>query len=248
MGMMLFPPSGGHWPTRRTWRHALLRYIENPAAWPEVCGYDDDLVVVRDAYPRARHHYLILPRVRLDRLSELEPSTHGALLAAMRDRAHVLIRQLRAGEASPDAGMPMGPPREACNAPLTTSAATSVTAASRGPATPVETDATQAFAVGFHAVPSMAQLHLHVVSRDYAARAMRSRLRWNAFTTAYFLPLSAVQSELHATGRITIDDVAMRKIVDEAPIRCHRCHSVIDNMAQLQQHLAACTAPVDNLM
>ena len=47
---------------------------------------------------------------------------------------------------------------------------------------------TPPFALGFHAAPSMRQLHLHVISLDFASEALKNKKHWNSFATAFLVP------------------------------------------------------------
>jgi aprataxin len=53
--------------------------------------YRDDLVtIIKDKYPKARHHYLVLPNSRVPALAALT-AQHLALLEHMQKRAAKLI-------------------------------------------------------------------------------------------------------------------------------------------------------------
>lgn len=41
---------------------------------------------------------------------------------------------------------------------------------------------------GFHAVPSMQRLHLHIISTDMVSPCLKTKVHWNSFTTANFKP------------------------------------------------------------
>ena len=43
------------------------------------------------------------------------------------------------------------------------------------------------FRMGFHAVPSMKQIHMHVISQDFAGPSLKNKKHWNSFTTPYFV-------------------------------------------------------------
>ena len=43
-------------------RDDLIHYIQHPETQPGVVEYDDDFVVIRDLFPKASIHLLILPR------------------------------------------------------------------------------------------------------------------------------------------------------------------------------------------
>lgn len=43
--------------------------------------------------------------------------------------------------------------------------------------------------VGVHAVPSMANLHIHVISVDRHSEKLKHRKHYNSFSTPFFVPL-----------------------------------------------------------
>lgn len=43
------------------------------------------------------------------------------------------------------------------------------------------------FKIGYHAEPSMQQVHLHVVSTDFNSPALKNKKHWNSFTTDFFV-------------------------------------------------------------
>lgn len=40
---------------------------------------------------------------------------------------------------------------------------------------------------GYHAIPSMSQLHLHMISQDFDSPCLKTKRHWNSFNTKYFL-------------------------------------------------------------
>uniref|UniRef100_A0A8C3UJ45 Aprataxin n=1 Tax=Catharus ustulatus TaxID=91951 RepID=A0A8C3UJ45_CATUS len=104
---------------------------------------DEKTVVIKDKYPKARYHWLILP---WDPISSLKSVTrdHLELLEHMHAVGQKMIEQC--------------PARESLE-----------------------------FRLGYHAIPSMSQLHLHVISQDFDSPALKTKKHWNSFTTDYFL-------------------------------------------------------------
>lgn len=58
--------------------------------------------------------------------------------------------------------------------------------------------------VGFHAVPSMAQLHLHLISGDFLGTGLKNKKHYNSFTTPFFLGIDEVISMLSQDGGIKV--------------------------------------------
>ncbi|KAF4804293.1 Aprataxin [Turdus rufiventris] len=104
---------------------------------------DEKTVVIKDKYPKARYHWLILP---WDPISSLKSVTrdHLELLEHMHAVGQKMIEQC--------------PARDSLE-----------------------------FRLGYHAIPSMSQLHLHVISQDFDSPALKTKKHWNSFTTDYFL-------------------------------------------------------------
>lgn len=44
------------------------------------------------------------------------------------------------------------------------------------------------FKIGYHAEPSMQQLHLHVISMDFNSPSLKTKKHWNSFNTEFFVP------------------------------------------------------------
>jgi aprataxin len=66
---------------------------------------------------------------------------------------------------------------------------------------------TAAFRVGFHAVPSMRQLHVHFISQDFNGLAFKTKKHWNSFTTKFFIDIDEFISILTKKGKIEVLEV-----------------------------------------
>jgi aprataxin len=60
------------------------------------------------------------------------------------------------------------------------------------------------FQVGYHARPSMHQLHLHVISDDFDSAALKDKKHWNSFTTKFFVPSSEVIRMVSENGKFEV--------------------------------------------
>ncbi|KAG2485721.1 hypothetical protein HYH03_015605 [Edaphochlamys debaryana] len=97
-----------------------------------------------------------------------------------------------------------------------------------------------AFKLGFHAVPSMAQLHMHVASQDFDSPTLKKKKHWNAFTTAFFLPLETVEAELRDRGRLALMPPAEERRLEGLGLRCHGCGQPYGALPELKQHIVGC--------
>ncbi|KAL4430393.1 hypothetical protein ABPG77_002199 [Micractinium sp. CCAP 211/92] len=100
------------------------------------------------------------------------------------------------------------------------------------------------FRLGFHAVPSLRQLHMHVISQDFDSACLKHKKHWNSFThPSFFLDAAWALSELCQAGRLRYS-LAAAKAAEKADLRCHRCGASLANMPALKTHIASCSAPL----
>ena len=184
---------------------ALQRIAASPASATGVLSYDAHLVVVRDAYPKAAFHALLVARDKgLKTVADLT-AAHLPLLRAMAERAVAVVAGAR--QAAPSLA-----------------------------ATP--------FWLGFHALPSLEPLHLHILSGDLVAPALKTRKHYNSFATPFLVPLAEVLTsvEQHGTWRFQHGDpeaLLGRDLV------CHRCGCHFGSaFKRLSEHLGLCAARV----
>lgn len=76
--------SSGHWSMK------LLQSMQDPNL---VVESDSLTVTIKDAFPKARHHYLILPKEHVTSLNSLT-AKHIDLLKHMDERSQSLIKRL----------------------------------------------------------------------------------------------------------------------------------------------------------
>jgi len=207
-------------------RSALHAYIEAPASFPtsRVLSYDDDFVVIRDAYPKASVHLLLLPRSsKHTTLHPFDAFADAAFLTSVRDAVTPLVA-LAASELRRLHG----------SASLTDAARTAALTAEPPPAAlPPGRDWTEDVLVGVHAHPSMSNLHVHVLSRDRYSDCLKHRKHYNSFATPFLVPLAAFplaqEDERRHPGR-------QGYLASE--LRCWRCGKGYGkSFARLKEHL-----------
>lgn len=54
--------------------------------------------------------------------------------------------------------------------------------------------------LGYHAVPSIPHLHLHLISTDLSSEKLTKRTHWNSFTTDFFVSPEVVEQALTRDG------------------------------------------------
>jgi aprataxin len=131
-----------------SFRSALGQYLIRPHAFPNTLKATDEFVLIRDMYPKARIHWLILPR-KYTNLRPFEAFEDIQFLNRVKEfaRSQAEEAELQLGKE----GM---------------------------------------IKVGVHAVPSMDNLHIHVISRDMCSDKMKNAKHYNSFNTNFFVELS----------------------------------------------------------
>ncbi|GFQ03513.1 transcription factor bhlh140 [Phtheirospermum japonicum] len=94
------------------------------------------------------------------------------------------------------------------------------------------------FRLGYHSVPSMRQLHLHVISQDFDSSHLKNKKHWNSFNTPFFLDSVDVIKEVEDAGKVTLKNDNLLAM----ELRCHRCRSAHPNIPRLKQHIKSCKA------
>ena len=172
----------GHWST------GLLSAMEDPKA---IVQQDELCVVIRDKYPKAKYHYLVLPKERIKSASDLN-GTHVPLLKHIHKAARHLVSEKHPGVR---------------------------------------------FRLGYHAVPSMAQLHLHAISLDFDSDCLKTKKHWNSFNTDYFVEADLLLKELEENSRVATIGGEKGKALLASPLVCKPCSYTAKSMPDLKKHL-----------
>ncbi|NXM09603.1 APTX protein, partial [Tyrannus savana] len=170
------------------WSQGLKRSMEDPTLQ---VYKDGKTVVIKDKYPKARYHWLVLP---------WEPIS--SLKSVTRDHLELLEHMHAVGQKMID----QCPARESLE-----------------------------FRLGYHAIPSMSQLHLHVISQDFDSLALKTKKHWNSFTTDYFLNSQDVIEMVRSNGKVMVRDHVSELL--KLPLRCHRCKQKLSTIPQLKAHI-----------
>jgi len=97
------------------------------------------------------------------------------------------------------------------------------------------------FRIGYHAMPALEPLHLHILSDDFDSYWLKTKRQWNSFNSSFFLNCSDIEEWLQ-TG-YCIDDILPEVTSNELdiylqkPIKCHKCHSTHASVIDLKCHL-----------
>ena len=132
------------------------------------------------------------------------------------------------------------------------------------------------FIYGFHSIPTMTQLHCHIISIDFDSPSMKTQKCWNSFTTRFFTPaiyfLKFLQQEqLKMKNELILQtvhndddddefeiktpklnsnqcmDYNYYKSLTKTPLQCHKCLCKFGSMVDLKVHIALCNENTSKL-
>ncbi|XP_038625963.1 aprataxin-like isoform X2 [Tachyglossus aculeatus] len=152
---------------------------------------DEKVVVIKDKYPKARNHWLVLPWESI-----------ASLKAVTREHLELLKHMQTVGKKL----------TKGC----------------------VDSDRLQ-FRMGYHAIPSMSHIHLHVISQDFDSPWLKSKKHWNSFNTKYFLESQDVIEMVRRDGKVTVQDGTSEFL--KLPLCCHVCKQQQSTIPELKEHL-----------
>nr|GAT58734.1 predicted protein [Mycena chlorophos] len=176
----------------------------------------EDTLTIFDAFPKAIFHFLVLPRVR-GSLTASDLSDLRTLLSRDKARAQEVITTLERDAAVLRADIE------------------SEMVKMYGFKWPILT--------GFHAVPSMAHLHLHVISNDFISDRLKVKKHYNSFhpSLGFFLPITDVLEWFDAEPSCYATMAQLKPKQYEPILKedlvCWRCDKTMKNMPTLKAHL-----------
>ncbi|KAF2665231.1 HIT-like protein [Microthyrium microscopicum] len=166
----------------RTYRDALIQYILHPEINPEqrVISYDDDWVLLKDAYPKSKVHFLLMSR---------NPQYYRPHpFIALRDEKFLESAKRKAKEAVVTAAAELR--RMLCeHSALEKERMEAMMADELPDELPPGRDWTKEFKVGVHTFPSMSHLHIHIISKDNMGEYMKTGHHYKVFNTSFLAQL-----------------------------------------------------------
>lgn len=95
--------------------------------------------------------------------------------------------------------------------------------------------------LGFHAVPSLPMLHMHLISMDMQSARMKTRAHYNSFTTNFFLTVPRVVADISQHGYVTLNqNVEELDTLVEKAMTCVWCGIPLGSMPEVKAHIAVC--------
>ncbi|KAH6642317.1 HIT-like domain-containing protein [Boeremia exigua] len=216
-------------------RDGLGIYIEHPEKNPEglVVEYDDDFVVIKDKFPKASVHLLLIPRK--PEYHYQHPlhflSSNPTFLAEVRKRVERL-KLLAASELRRKYGH-----HSASDAPYQAALEDLMSqldppqASERDALLPPGRDWLSEIRAGAHTHPSMNHMHVHIMSREMHSPCLKHKKHYLSFHSSFFVevdefPLAEGSARFHPGKWPNWD------------MKCWRCEENFQNkFAKLKGHL-----------
>lgn len=220
-----------------SFRFGLQKYIDHPAD-PLTVFHDENVVIIQDAFPKALRHYLILPRLpSLTQLHPLDvfslvPPAYTMLTPYVEQAKSIIVDSLVSDGYLPDNDKDKASFRN------------------------------KFIRAGVHSIPSMANLHVHVITQDFCLARMKNKKHYNSFTTPFFVDFDALEpqpasepasesdqsddswsdddSRHHSVMRFERRHDVLHQMIRNTPLTCTYCGAQFGlRFALLKVHLGA---------
>lgn len=217
-----------------SFRDALQTYIDNPEKHiGSVLFSDDNVVIIKDSFPKSIQHLLILPR-RYTHVHPIEVFKKDHGFYSTIEKYIPVAKKLMLDNLI-----------------------------SENWSVNNEQQFFQFIKVGIHAIPSLRNLHIHVITKDFYSARLKNKKHYNSFNTDFFVDFEklnpivqrrsidlvdqdtdtesgdeneVVESHSHEVKRISKDE---EKSLINSPLLCVWCGRNFDNkFTQLKVHLA----------
>lgn len=223
-----------------SFKYALLKYITHPQNH-QVLFYDDNATIIQDAFPKSYRHYLVLPRdlgltVKHPLDAFKNPNTYDEVSFYVEKAKQMLVESAVESKLIPD----------------------------------LEFDRKKFknlfVKAGVHSIPSMSNLHIHVISQDFNLARMKNKKHYNSFATDFFVEFEKLDpgdgdskrqdylDPLDSESDWEIDDLQMDKerkstklerdikvlegYIKDTPLKCVYCQKLFGNkFSLLKAHL-----------
>ncbi|KAG0300370.1 hypothetical protein BGZ98_009235 [Dissophora globulifera] len=180
-------------------RLRFLPYVQSIESIPEDVRYwhDESHFIIKDRYPKAKVHYLVMPREFVTKLHQLTGDHGIEVVKGLQNRGEWLIERLK--EENPHLS----------------------------------------FGMGFHVMPSMLQVHLHVISLDFCSNHLKWLEHYNSFTTAFFIHPTALIRIIAERGQFWLQkpEISWHFNQKRSPLRCNQCEFSAETIKDLKLHL-----------
>ncbi|BEI91799.1 uncharacterized protein CcaverHIS019_0406190 [Cutaneotrichosporon cavernicola] len=168
-------------------------------------------IAIFDKYPKAHYHVLVMPRLPHPDLKDSDLDSLASLLRS--GKARNVLHELAEAAAEVEE--------------MVRDEMVKTTGVAWG------------LNMGFHAVPSMHHLHLHVISDDLCSPTLKTKKHYNSFRPdlGFFVSLREVRSWLDSDWGDRAETLAAKEALLREPLTCFKCGEGVANIPALKEHL-----------
>jgi aprataxin len=97
--------------------------------------------------------------------------------------------------------------------------------------------------IGFHVIPSLLPLHLHIISSDFNSDHLKTKRHYNSFTTKFFIKINDIINHLESNNNNINSIIGSKEYYEgllKSDMKCNRCGIVLNNIPNLKKHLHSC--------
>ncbi|CDO93151.1 unnamed protein product [Kluyveromyces dobzhanskii CBS 2104] len=191
----------------RSFSLALRTYVLCPERSPEVLYFDDVATIIYDKFPKSEQHLLILPR------SHKTSNSHpNELSSDIKSQIEWHIDWAK----------------RFCWAQFVKTFDVKDALMSK------ELFVSNFIQAGIHSIPSMANTHIHVMTKDFHSERLKNKKHFNSFNSPFFVPWENIPSFERRN-----EDNVMEKFIKNYDLKCPYCSLNFKNQfAKLKVHLA----------
>jgi len=98
---------------------------------------------------------------------------------------------------------------------------------------------------GYHAVPSLVPLHLHIISSEFDSDCIKNKKHINSFTNpSFFVSPDGLEQHMESSTdsnmHVQVNTQLANSIIHKTPFSCFRCGAISGNVPQWKQHNRIC--------
>lgn len=102
--------------------------------------------------------------------------------------------------------------------------------------------ANRRFITGFHSLPSLPQLHMHLISMDLESPCLKHKKHYNSFSTYFFLTSDRIVDDLKKNQYITLNqDTSTLAQYEKQAMECLWCGMPLKDMPSMKRHVPHCS-------
>ncbi|ODQ67190.1 HIT-like protein [Nadsonia fulvescens var. elongata DSM 6958] len=217
-----------------SFKFALQKYVDHPETAPKdvVIFYDENYTVIRDLFPKAIIHWLILPRKNSSKLPQkafTSTAFYDATLTMVEKMRLRAEKELCSILAKPNCKQDVTSNNENDQNCGTNSSSQNLIERMNLPP-PLYIKA------GCHAVPSMSNLHIHIISSDMNGPNLKNKKHYNSFNTRFFIPFDELNQLKPDDSRH--NNQIMHALIKDSDMLCSWCQRNFTNkFTALRAHL-----------